>query len=232
MSTASALRRTATIMRPRVSASLPLRSASMLSRFMSTQFRLLRTTTINRPATTTTLFNGRSNFQLQSIRKYSVLEEEKPAKVVEFAEVQKLATETPKDLVIVDVREPDEFKAGHIPNAINIPVKSSPGALGLSAEEFKLTFGFDKPDTEKTLLFYCLGGVRSTLAEELAATFEYHHRLNYVGSWADWVEKKGPVEIDEKAKAEADAAAAAEAEKAKTEEPEKKEEEAPKEEKK
>ncbi|GMG52949.1 unnamed protein product [Ambrosiozyma monospora] len=137
MSTASALRRTATIMRPRVSVNLPLRSAGMLSRFMSTQSRLLRTTTIsssNRSATT--LFNGRSNLplalplQLQSIRRYSVLEEEKPAKVVEFAEVQKLATETPKDLVIVDVREPDEFKAGHIPNAINIPVKSSPGALG------------------------------------------------------------------------------------------------------
>ncbi|WP_375143006.1 rhodanese-like domain-containing protein [Paenibacillus sp. D2_2] len=34
-------------------------------------------------------------------------------------------------IVIVDVREPDEFAEGHIPDAKNIPLGSIPGALNL-----------------------------------------------------------------------------------------------------
>ncbi|KAG7806402.1 hypothetical protein KL921_004799 [Ogataea angusta] len=130
-----------------------------------------------------------------SIRKYSVLEEESQAPVVDFSKVKELVEKKDPENVIVDVREPEEYAKGHIPGAINIPVNSSPGALGLSPEEFEQTFGFPKPDPSKTLLFYCLAGVRSSMSEELASTFGYGKRLNYVGSFADWTEKKGPVEV-------------------------------------
>lgn len=83
-------------------------------------------------------------------------------------------TPIPDDYLILDVREPDEYAQGHIPQAVNLPYKSAPGALGLEPEEFHETFGFDKPSTDKALVFYCLGGVRATAAESLAATFGYN----------------------------------------------------------
>ncbi|CDO55001.1 hypothetical protein DV451_004688 [Geotrichum candidum] len=138
-----------------------------------------------------------------SARRYSPITTDEPAKILEFPQVEELVAKKPEDIVIVDVREPSEFAEGHIPSAINIPVKSSPGALGLEAEEFHDTFGFDKPDQDKTLVFYCLGGVRSTTAEELACTFGYQKRGNYKGSWADWVKHGGPIEGPAKPEAEA-----------------------------
>lgn len=139
------------------------------------------------------------NFSTTRTTKYSLIENEDAAPLIDFSQMQEIANKDPADskYVIVDVREPDEFSAGHIPNAINIPVKSSPGALGLHPDEFKLTFGFDKPSTEKTLVFYCLAGVRATMSEELAYTFGYEHRLNFIGSFKEWLDNKGEVETPE-----------------------------------
>jgi 3-mercaptopyruvate sulfurtransferase SseA len=125
-----------------------------------------------------------SNF----IRKYSVLSPESEAEIVDYDKVKKIASHPEQfaDTVLIDVREPVEFQDGHIPGALNIPFKSSPGALDLSEEEFKDGFGFDKPSKDKNLIFYCLGGVRSSAAEELAKCFGYKKRGNYVGSWEDW----------------------------------------------
>ncbi|ODV87166.1 hypothetical protein CANARDRAFT_26590 [[Candida] arabinofermentans NRRL YB-2248] len=140
---------------------------------------------------------GISNYnfkQTLSKRNYSVIEEESAAPIIGFEEMQSIAAKPSPDQVIVDVREPGEYAAGHIPGAINVPVKSSPGALGLSEDEFQLTFGIPKPELDKTLIFYCLAGVRSSMAEELAGTFGYDKRLNYVGSWEDWVANNGKIE--------------------------------------
>lgn len=125
----------------------------------------------------------------QSFRFYSVLSSESKAKIYSYEDVKELTTNPDKfpNTLLLDVREPVEFHDGHIPNALNVPFKSSPGALDLSPEDFEESFGFEKPDKTKELVFYCLGGVRSTAAEELANTFGYEHRGNYVGSWEDWV---------------------------------------------
>lgn len=122
---------------------------------------------------------------------------DEPAKVVDFKDVNEAISKKDDNLVVVDVREPDEFSHGHIPAAVNIPFRSSPGALGLDAAEFEDAFGFQKPSTNKTLLFYCQAGVRSQGAEQLAATYGYQHRLNYSGSYQDWVENNGKTETQE-----------------------------------
>ncbi|KAI5958881.1 hypothetical protein KGF57_002315 [Candida theae] len=124
-----------------------------------------------------------------SFRTYSVLTESPEAKVYKYDDVKEIATNPSKhpDSVLVDVREPVEYDDGHIPGAINVPFKSSPGALDLSEDDFLDNFGFEKPEKNKELVFYCLGGVRSTAAEELANTFGYKKRGNYVGSYEDWV---------------------------------------------
>jgi rhodanese-related sulfurtransferase len=107
------------------------------------------------------------------IRTYTVLSSDKPATLYTYDEVKKLSQTENPDVVLVDVREPNEYADGFIPTAINIPYKSSPGALGLDEEAFQDAFGFSKPAVDKKLVFYCLGGVRSSHAEALAATFGY-----------------------------------------------------------
>lgn len=117
--------------------------------------------------------SGVSTWKFGSVRRYSPITTDEPAQILDFSQVQELVAKKDDQTVFVDVREPSEYAEGHIPSAINIPVKSSPGALGLEPEEFHDTFGFDKPDTEKTLVFYCVAGIRSAAAEELACTFGY-----------------------------------------------------------
>lgn len=121
-------------------------------------------------------------------RHYSVLSQ-CDAKIYKYDDVKELvsAAASAPNTYLIDVREPVEFQEGHIPGAKNVPFKSSPGAFDMPEDDFEESFGFAKPGKDSKLVFYCLGGVRSTAAEELANTFGYTKRGNYVGSWEDWV---------------------------------------------
>ncbi len=55
--------------------------------------------------------------------------------------------------LVLDVREPDEFRSGHIPNAINIPVGTLPGRLK-EIEKYK----------DKAILLNCRTSQRSARA--------------------------------------------------------------------
>jgi len=54
--------------------------------------------------------------------------------------------------VLLDVRDPDEFRGGHIPGALNLPLDT----IGS-----KITSQFD---SDTPLFVYCLSGARSTRA--------------------------------------------------------------------
>ena len=71
-------------------------------------------------------------------------------------------------IVIVDVRPPDEYAAGHIPSAINIPG-------GLTAD-LK-----NPPAKDKYLVIYCFGGRRSPAAGEKMVADGYKHVLVWGG---------------------------------------------------
>ncbi|KAF2732142.1 Rhodanese-like protein [Polyplosphaeria fusca] len=116
-------------------------------------------------------------------------------KLYEFADVAKLiqSPESTTSPLLVDVREPNEFAAGAIPTAINIPITSQPDALLLPADEFEDRFGFAKPDTEREVVFYCKAGVRSRAAAGVARAGGYEKVGEYRGSWMDWVGKGGKV---------------------------------------
>ena len=60
------------------------------------------------------------------------------------------------DVVFVDVRRPDEYRAGHIKGAVHIPVDDVLARI-------------DELPQDKNLLFICALGVRSGLAGEMAA---------------------------------------------------------------
>lgn len=130
---------------------------------------------------------GVASVRSQSFRRlYSVLSHS-DAKIYNYDDVKAYVAAPGEKTLLVDVREPAEYAEGHIPGAVNIPFKSSPGAFGLSNEDFKESFGFEKPSKDTELIFYCLAGVRSTSAEELANSFGYAKRGNYPGSYEDWV---------------------------------------------
>lgn len=57
------------------------------------------------------------------------------------------------DVIILDVRTPEEFQSGHVEGAINLPV-----------DQFQTDFAGLKLDSEKTYALYCRSGNRSQVA--------------------------------------------------------------------
>ena len=66
-------------------------------------------------------------------------------------------TELPDDAVLVDVREADEWAAGHAPNAVHIPLSDLPARLG------------ELPDSDDTIPVVCRSGGRSGRAVQWLA---------------------------------------------------------------
>ncbi|KAF2154298.1 Rhodanese-like protein [Myriangium duriaei CBS 260.36] len=115
------------------------------------------------------------------------------SKPYEFDAVQSLSSNSPPDTILIDVREPSEYAEGHIPGAINIPVKSQPEALMLAEDEFEDRFGFEKPQPDVHTVFYCRAGVRSRAAAQIAERAGYKDVGDYSGSWLDWTANGGKV---------------------------------------
>ena len=68
------------------------------------------------------------------------------------------AVKNPNGAMLLDVREPAEFAAGHVPGAVNIP-------RGLLEFQIYKVMGYpNKVDTGKTIYVQCASGGRATLA--------------------------------------------------------------------
>ena len=78
------------------------------------------------------------------------------------------------DYIILDVRRPDEFAAGHIPNAINVPNET----IG-TAEIPEL------PDKDQLIMVYCRSGRRSKEASEKLLKLGYTNIVEF-GGILDW----------------------------------------------
>ncbi|MGL5317602.1 MAG: rhodanese-like domain-containing protein [Bacteroidales bacterium] len=78
-------------------------------------------------------------------------QEDKYVKSVDNTEFKKLIHS--KDVILVDVRTPREFKEGHIPNALNLDYRSE--AFSDNIKKLK---------KEKTIAVYCRSGSRSKMA--------------------------------------------------------------------
>ena len=93
--------------------------------------------------------------------------------------VTMMAQET--DYIILDVRRPDEFAAGHIPNAINVANET----IG-TAEIPEL------PDKDQLIMVYCRSGRRSKEASEKLVKLGYTNIVEF-GGILDW---KGEIVTD------------------------------------
>jgi rhodanese-related sulfurtransferase len=85
--------------------------------------------------------------------------------------------------LFVDVREPEEFKKGHIPAAVNIP-------RGLL--EFQIANAV--PDKTTRMVVYCKSGARSALSTETLLKMGYMNAVSMTGGWEGWAAAKYPVE--------------------------------------
>ncbi|MEA5580200.1 rhodanese-like domain-containing protein [Nodularia harveyana UHCC-0300] len=75
--------------------------------------------------------------------------------------------------VLVDVREPSEYKSGHIPNAINIPLPT----LAHNLEEIP----HDQP-----VVVYCSAGYRAAMGVMTLHLLGYENVQGFPPSFAAW----------------------------------------------
>jgi rhodanese-related sulfurtransferase len=104
---------------------------------------------------------------------------QKQVKTIGMEEYRKLV-ESPGPALIVDVREPHEYAAGHVPGAINIPR----GVL-----EFKIWshVGFPtNPQMDRPLILQCQSGNRASLAAQSLEDLGFTRPTAVVMSLEDW----------------------------------------------
>ncbi|PAP75714.1 rhodanese-like domain-containing protein [Rubrivirga marina] len=93
--------------------------------------------------------------------------------------------EAGEDMVLVDVREPDEWDRGHLPGAVAMP-------RGVLERDIEAAF----PDPDAPLVLYCGGGYRSALAARALEQMGYANVRSMDGGWRAWTEAGYPTETD------------------------------------
>ena len=83
---------------------------------------------------------------------------------------------------IIDVRSEENFTAGHIPDAINIPFIKLPEAIG------KL-----KNKSKKTILIYCGSGNSSGKAMKILSQKGFESVMSIEGGFAEWIKLQLPI---------------------------------------
>ena len=92
------------------------------------------------------------------------------------------------DALVLDVREPDEFEQGALPNVLHIPR----GHLEAQIEG-------RATDRDQTIVVYCAGGVRSAFAARTLQELGYSNVLSMAGGFGRWKDEgrawKLPVQL-------------------------------------
>jgi len=88
-----------------------------------------------------------------------------------------------KPYKLVDVREDDEWRAGHASGAVHI-------GRGVLERDIVAQV----PDKTETLVLYCGGGFRSMLAADNLQRMGYRHAVSLAGGWKAWLQRGLPTE--------------------------------------
>ncbi len=90
---------------------------------------------------------------------------------------------SPVDQLILDVRTPMEFRAGHVPGAINIPYTD----LLRRLDEVRLY-------QDKEVVVYCETGIRAGVAEKILGDVGFSRLRHLEGDMALWRHNQLPLE--------------------------------------
>src|ERR671923_2967539 len=94
---------------------------------------------------------------------------------VSAQQVQDLLARDGKSHVLLDVREKDEWREGHLEGAVSLPR----GFLEIRVESAL-------PDKNAAIIAYCAGGVRSLLAAKIMREMGYQNVSSMSGGYAAW----------------------------------------------
>lgn len=117
-----------------------------------------------------------------AVNPFSAVAAEAASRNISVEDAAKLLKEK-KDIVVLDVRTPDEFKDGHIPGAKN---------LDFNGKDFKGEVG--KLDKSKTYLVHCAAGGRSARANKVMQDLKFKSVLHLNEGFNGWEEKKQAIE--------------------------------------
>ena len=95
----------------------------------------------------------------------------------------KAAIDDDAEMVIIDVREPNEYAIAHIPEAVNIP-------RGL----IEFSIWSIVPNKDKKIFVYCKTGVRAALATKTLNDMGYKRAVAVATGGAAWVRAGYPVQ--------------------------------------
>ena len=86
---------------------------------------------------------------------------------------------------LIDVREDNEWQAGHAAGAIHL----GKGIIERDIEH-------QVPDKSAALILYCGGGYRSALVADVLHKMGYTNALSMAGGWKAWKESGAPTKTD------------------------------------
>jgi len=113
-----------------------------------------------------------------------VNEAKKKIKETNVADVKR-RTDAGEKLLLVDVREDNEWAKGHLPGAVHL-------GRGIIERDIEQRV----PDTNLKLVLYCGGGFRSALVAENLQKMGYNNVESMDGGWKDWLEAGLPIARD------------------------------------
>ena len=111
-------------------------------------------------------------------------EAKKKIKETNVADVKR-RTDAGEKLLLVDVREDNEWAKGHLPGAVHL-------GRGIIERDIEQRV----PDANLKLVLYCGGGFRSALVAENLQKMGYHNVESMDGGWKGWLEAGFPIARD------------------------------------
>lgn len=113
--------------------------------------------------------------------------------VIEEIDTERLRALQASGVPVIDVREPEEFAAGRLPGAVNIPR----GVLEFQVDAHPaLNFKTDPllSHRREPVILYCRTGGRSALAAEALKRLGFDRPLSLAGGYVRWLDVGGNVE--------------------------------------
>ncbi len=87
--------------------------------------------------------------------------------------------QTPGEILLLDVREPHEWKTGHVEGSVHIPMREIPGRLS-------------ELPRDRRILAFCHSGTRSLHVTQYLRANDYHLVSNIAGGIVAWAELIDP----------------------------------------
>lgn len=116
------------------------------------------------------------------VGKQNVESAQKPVKTIGMEAYRKIV-DNPRGALIIDVREPQEYAAGHVPGAINIPR----GTI-----EAQIWNHVEKTDVEHPIVLQCQSGRRATLAAQTLGELGFTQTSAVIMNLDEWKTSGNP----------------------------------------